>query len=159
MRDLYNNLGIVQSIAPAVQTATATGTAVDLLGFNSAMVVISTGAIVASGNFTPKLQESDDNSTFTDVAAADLHGSFATALAASTAYKVGYRGFKRYIRPVLTLNSALASRPARPSSRAALLPDLSLNSAGFIAGKAVNPKAECDDAARHRLFGNPSNRR
>lgn len=105
MRDLYNNLAVAQSVAPAVQTATATGTAVDLLGFNSAMIVINCGAIAGSGNFTPKLQESDDNSTFTDVAAGDLHGSFVSALAAATVYKVGYRGVKRYIRPVLTLNS------------------------------------------------------
>lgn len=105
MRDLANNLGLNQSIAPAVQTATVNGASVDLLGFNSAMLVINTGAIAGSGNFTPKLQESDDNSAWSDVVAADLHGAFVTPLAAASVYKVGYKGFKRYIRPVLTLNS------------------------------------------------------
>lgn len=105
MRDLANNISAVTSIVPAVLTATTTGSSVDLNGCNSAALVITTGAIAGSGNFTPKLQESDDNSTFTDVVAADLHGSFVSVLAASTAYKVGYKGFKRYVRPVLTLNS------------------------------------------------------
>ncbi len=57
MRDIANNISPVTSIAPAVLTATASGAAVDLLGFNAAAVVISTGAIAGSGNFTPKLQE------------------------------------------------------------------------------------------------------
>lgn len=105
MQDLANSISVVTSIVPAVLAATTTGASVDLNGCNSVALAITTGAIVASGNFTPKLQESDDNSTFTDVAASDLHGSFVSALAASTAYKVGYKGFKRYIRPVLTLNS------------------------------------------------------
>ncbi|MBB3743726.1 hypothetical protein FHX10_003225 [Rhizobium sp. BK591] len=104
-KDLYNNIGIVQAVAPQVLTATNTSSGVDLAGFESATVVISTGAIVASGNFTPKLQDSADNSTFADVAAADLMGSFPSALAATTVYKVGYKGSKRYVRSVLTQNS------------------------------------------------------
>lgn len=95
----------MQAVAPQVLTATNTSSGVDLAGFESATVVISTGAIVASGNFTPKLQDSADNSTFADVAAADLIGSFPSALAATTVYKVGYKGSKRYVRSVLTLNS------------------------------------------------------
>lgn len=104
-RDLYNNISTVSAIVPAVQTATATGTGVDGRGFQSVTYVIHTGAIVASGNFTPKMQESDDNSAWSDVAAADLLGSFPAALSASTAIRVGYKGNKRYTRPVLTLNS------------------------------------------------------
>lgn len=105
MRDLYNNIGLAQSIAPAVLTATTNGAGVDLLGFNSAALVINTGALVGSAVFVPKLQESDDNTTFTDVAAGDLHGAFPAALAAASVTKVGYRGTKRYVRPVLTLSS------------------------------------------------------
>lgn len=100
-RDLYNNIGVTASIVPAVYTATATGTGVDVRGFQSATVVINTGAVVASGLFTPKLQESDDNSAWSDVATTDLLGTFAN-LAASTAVRVGYKGSKRYLRPVLT---------------------------------------------------------
>jgi hypothetical protein len=105
MRDIVNNIGVVAVIAPAVLTATNTPAGVDLLGFGSAALVINTGAIAGSGNFTPKLQESDDNTNFTDVAAGDLQGSFPAALAANSVVKVGYKGNKRYVRPVLTLNS------------------------------------------------------
>jgi hypothetical protein len=104
-RDLFSNIGVIASIAPAVLTATTNGTGADLRPYNSATVVINTGAIAGSGNFTPKLQESDDNAAWTDVAAGDLLGTFPTALVASSAIKVGYKGTKRYIRPVLTLNS------------------------------------------------------
>jgi hypothetical protein len=105
MRDLANNIGAVQAVAPAVLTATNTSAAIDLLGFESAAVVINTGAIVAAGNFTPKLQESDDGTTFSDVAAAHLIGEFPAALAADSVVKVGYIGTKRYVRTVLTYNS------------------------------------------------------
>lgn len=104
-RDLYNNVGVVAAIAPAVLTATATGTGVDLRGFNSATLVINAGAIVGAGLFVPKLQESDDNSTFTDVAATDLLGAFPASVVAAGAIKVGYKGYKRYLRAVLTYTS------------------------------------------------------
>lgn len=104
-RDLYNNVSVVSSVVPAVLTATATGTGIDGRGFQSVTYVINTGAIAGSGNFTPKIQESDDNSSFTDIAAADMLGSFPAALSASTAIRVGYKGNKRYTRAVLTLNS------------------------------------------------------
>ncbi|MER8861789.1 hypothetical protein NKI09_29730 [Mesorhizobium sp. M0757] len=105
MRDLANSIGAVQAVAPAVLTATNTSAAIDLLGFNGAAVIINTGAIAGSGNFTPKLQESDDGTTFTDVAAADLVGAFPAALVAASVLKVGYIGNRRYVRTVLTLNS------------------------------------------------------
>lgn len=106
MRDIANNIGAVQAVAPAVLTATNTSAAIDLLGYNSAAVIINTGAIAGSGNFTPKLQESDvSGSGYTDVAAADLVGEFPAALAAASVYKVGYIGNRRYLRTVLTLNS------------------------------------------------------
>ncbi|MBX5149567.1 hypothetical protein HJB78_00920 [Rhizobium lentis] len=106
MRDLTSHISPVTSIAPAVLTATANGASVDLLGFNSAALVISTGAIAGSGNFAPKMQESDDNSTWNDVASSDLTGpALPAALAASTTYELGYKGFKRYVRPVLSLVS------------------------------------------------------
>ncbi len=105
MRDLASNIGVVQAVAPAVLTATNTAAGIDLLGFGSAAIIISTGAIVGSASFTPKLQESDDNTNFTDVAASDQIGTFPAALAAASAIKASYRGNKRYIRPVLTLNS------------------------------------------------------
>lgn len=107
MRDLKSNLAAVQAIAPAVLAATTTGAALDLLSFGSAVVVVNTGAIVGDGNFTAKLQESDTTTSgdFTDVAAAGLHGSFPAVLAADSVVRVGYAGFRRYVRLVVTKNS------------------------------------------------------
>lgn len=105
-RDLYNNVGLTLAVSPAVLTATNTSAAIDLAGFEAATVVITTGAIAGAGNFTPKLTHSDTSGgTYTDVAAADLLGSFPAVLAADTAYKVGYKGAKQFVKTVLTLNS------------------------------------------------------
>lgn len=105
-RDLYNNIGLTLAVSPAVLTASNTSAAIDLSGFESATAVITTGAIAGSGNFTPKLTHSDTSGgTYTDVTAADLIGAFPSVLAADTAYKVGYKGPKPFIKTVLTLNS------------------------------------------------------
>lgn len=107
MEDLHSNIGVVQAIAPDDIAATTTGAALDLLGFDSAAVVINTGAITTGGNYTAKLQESDTTTggDFTDVAAAQLQGTLPASLAADSVYKQGYLGFKRYLRVVITKNS------------------------------------------------------
>ena len=106
MRDLANNIGAVQAVAPAVLSATNTSAAIDLQGFESAAVVINTGAIVSSGDFTAKLQESDTTTSgdFADVAAADLVGTFPASLEADSVVKIGYLGDKRFLRTVITKN-------------------------------------------------------
>lgn len=107
MRDLSPNIGVVQAVAPQVLNATDTSAAIDLLGFESAALVIQTGAIAGSGNFTAKLQENDTTTAgdFTDVAAEHLTGTFPASLEADAVVRVGYRGNKRYIRLILTKNS------------------------------------------------------
>ncbi len=107
MRDIVHNIGVVQALAPQVLAATTTGAALDLLGFESAAIVINTGAIVSAGDYTAKLQESDTTTSgdFTDVTADDLQGTFPASLAADSVVKVGYAGFKRYLRLVVTKNS------------------------------------------------------
>lgn len=107
MRDLASNIGVVASLVPAVQTATLKGSAVDLRGYDSAALVINTGAIAGAGLFDIKLQESDTTTDgdFTDVAAANLIGDLPSALAASTVYRQSYVGTKRYIRAVITQQS------------------------------------------------------
>lgn len=106
MRDIVHNIGAVQVIGPVVLAATATSAALDLKGFDSAAFVINSGAIVGAGDFTAKVQESDTTTSgdFTDVAANHLQGSLPASLAADSVAKIGYRGFKRYIRLVLTKN-------------------------------------------------------
>lgn len=107
MKDLHSHVGIIATLVPAVVSATTKGTAVDLQGFNSATLVINTGAIAGDGLYDIKLQELDTTTDgdFTDVAAGDLLGALPAGLAASTAYKQGYKGTKRYIRAVITKQS------------------------------------------------------
>ena len=108
MRDLVHNLGVALALSPAVQAATIKGTAIDLLGFNSVMFVINTGAIASSGNFTVSVEESDTTTDgdFTTAAAGALTGStLVNPLTADGSFKVGYIGFKRYVRIVATKNS------------------------------------------------------
>jgi len=107
MRDIANNIGVDQTLAPVDYSATTKGTAVDLQGFNSAAVVVNTGAITSAGLYVVKVQESDTTTDgdFTDVAAGDLVGTLPASLAATSVYKVGYVGGKRYIRAVITKTS------------------------------------------------------
>lgn len=94
--DLKSNADVVQSLVPATRNGDTNGSGVDLRGYEAAMVVFDTGAIT-DGTHTPSLEESDDDSTYTTVAAADLQGAFAN-LAANSVQRVGYSGGNRYIR-------------------------------------------------------------
>jgi hypothetical protein len=111
MFDIHSEMAAVQALAPAVQSATIEGSTIDLKGFSAAEIVINTGAVAGSGNYTAKLQDAsaddlgDSPPTWTDVAATDLLGSLPTALEANKVYRVGYRGGKQNVRVVLTKNS------------------------------------------------------
>lgn len=110
VRDINKETVVVSSIGPvAALTATTTGASVDLAGFRSASVVLHVG-VATDGTFVPTLEESDDNSSFTEVAAANLSGSFASITASTDelVQEVGYLGSKRYIRVVLTETVASA---------------------------------------------------
>ena len=115
MRDLKNNIGVVQSLAPAARSSDADGTGVDLQGFESATIVIDMGAegitLASTNKIEIELEHSDDNSTFTDVtssadvigATPDSNGVIATfddPAEAPAIASVGYIGGKRYIRAV-----------------------------------------------------------
>ena len=115
MRDLKNNIGVVQSLAPAARDADANGTGVDLQGFESATVVIDMGAegitLSTTNKIEIELEHSDDDATYTDVtssadvigATPDSSGVIATFDAngeAPAIASVGYIGGKRYIRAV-----------------------------------------------------------
>jgi hypothetical protein len=101
IKDLYKK---VNGFVPAARTATNNGTGVDLANVIENEFVYQTGAYT-DGTHTPKLQESDDNSAFTDVAAADQVGTLAavSSSAGQNAFQaVSYIGSKRYCRMVLT---------------------------------------------------------
>lgn len=117
-KDMYNDHSVASSLVPAVRTTSGNGTGVSVGDkYEGALCQFSVGAFgdalpsTSSGAtacyITPTLQESDDNSTYTDVAAADIIGSLPGNLAssslggaggASATYTVGYRGSKRYLR-------------------------------------------------------------
>lgn len=107
-RDIKNNIKAHVSIAPQVVTTGAqSGTAIDTRDADAAAVIFTFGAIVGAGAMTVKLQESDTTTggDFTDVAAADQEGTVVTPALTGTTQVLGYKGSKRYIRPVATLDS------------------------------------------------------
>lgn len=104
MRDLFSNIGAALALAPAVQSAAVQGPAIDTLGFDSIAFTVATGAIVSAGDFGVKIQESDTTTggDFTDAAAEVVDTNAPATLAAASAYKLGYTGFKRYVRLAVT---------------------------------------------------------
>lgn len=113
MRDISNRTVAVATQVPAVVTADADGTTVDLQGFNSAMVVVNTGVegdtLSGSVKFDFILEHSDNDSTWSAVTSStdvtegsvDSNGIFLTLDAnAETPQisQIGYIGGKQYIR-------------------------------------------------------------
>jgi hypothetical protein len=102
---------VKETIRVAAIKLTATGSAVDLMDCDRATVVIPVG-LWTDGTFTFKLQDSMDNSSYADVTAIDLDGSFTVVNGATldeTVYKVGYTGVKRYVRVVCTVTGSPAT--------------------------------------------------
>lgn len=113
MKDLKNNISVVQTIAPVAGAADATGVTVDLQGYESCTFVINMGiegiTLSGSNKIEIELEESSDNSSWADVTATtsvigatpDSSGKVATfddnAETPSVAI-VGYIGDKRYVR-------------------------------------------------------------
>lgn len=102
--DMYNNLSAVTTLSPAARTASENGATVDLQGYEGALIQAIVGTIT-DGTHSLTVQESDDGSTWSNVASSDLQGSFSD-LASDTNQKVGYLGTKRYIRVNATVSGA-----------------------------------------------------
>jgi hypothetical protein len=109
MRDSTHHISPVITQVASAKTATANGTGADLQGFESATAVVQFGT-VTDGTHTPSLEESDDNATFTPVAAGQIIGTPFAAVTSggggSATQQVGYTGYKRYIRVKLTVAGA-----------------------------------------------------
>ena len=120
MRDLSNNINPAVSVINAVKTAAANGTGVDLQGYESATILVDVGAegdtLSSSVYFEISLEHSDDDSTYTDCAQADIIDGTISAGgiwlkldgtangnpdSAGGIFRVGYVGGKRYVRVVL----------------------------------------------------------
>jgi hypothetical protein len=116
MKDVVNELQVTQLLIPATYTTDQNCTSVDMQGYEGVMFVANIGnsldTLAAGTAIELELEESDDDSTFTDVADADLEnyvdgtndgcwGLINAPTEDSTAFKCGYKGNKRYVRPVI----------------------------------------------------------
>jgi hypothetical protein len=124
MRDLANRVVQTAVLAPVVQNATVTSAAIDLEGFNSAMISVATGVegVTLSGSvfWTFILQHSDDDSTYTVVSSSkdvtdgsiDSNGIFLTLddnAETPQVSGIGYIGGKRYLKVVTTKNGTMST--------------------------------------------------
>jgi hypothetical protein len=112
VRDLLRQQLVSQSLAPAARvTGTFTGTAVDLRGYDGAVITVSFGAYT-DGTHTPTVVHSPDGVTYTTcVYGTDLDGPSAlTAVSgsgsANTIQQIGYIGSYRYVAVVMTVTGA-----------------------------------------------------
>jgi len=112
MKDLHSRITRVVAIGNAVLAADNSPAAIDLQGYESAEILldIGIGGITFSG--TNKIEfvltHSDDDSTYSAVATADMLGvtvasggiikSLVAAHAAANVYRYGYKGGKRYLK-------------------------------------------------------------
>jgi hypothetical protein len=107
-RDVRLELDPKATIVPQSIGGAVLGTGVDLAGAEAALIILNAGAATAAA--VVKVQESDDNSTFTDVADTDLIGITGNAAGftatASTVQKISYVGAKRYVRVATTTATA-----------------------------------------------------
>ena len=72
-REQIHHLNIVATIAADTgQTGTVTGDGVEVTDYDAAMFAVVADAVSVADTVTQKLQESDDDSTYTDVAEGDF---------------------------------------------------------------------------------------
>lgn len=112
MRDIHSGMNVALLIAAAALSADNTPPAVDMRGYDAAEIVLAIGAGGITFDATNKIEfvltHSDDDSTYTNVADADMLGvssitdgiikSLTSAHAAAAVYRFGYKGGKRYLK-------------------------------------------------------------
>lgn len=112
MKDLHSDFALADVFGPVALDADNTPAAIDLQGFNGALICLGVGigGITFSGTNKVEfvLTHSDDDSNYSNVALADVDGpasvtdgiikSLVVAHAAAAWYRVGYKGNKRYLK-------------------------------------------------------------
>lgn len=132
---ILEHVKCTSALLPAVRTADANGISIDRQGYSNVAFLFYVGApgdtLSGSVKIEAELEESDDNSNWTDVANADVRsvatgatntGCFAVIDAngeASSMYRASYLGTKRYVR--LVANVTGTHTTGTPSSAVALL--------------------------------------
>jgi hypothetical protein len=102
LNDLANNAQLGASVYPATVNDTNTGSAVDLVDADGPCFAVQ--VIGAVGGTTPsltgKIQESSDNSTWTDVSGA----TFTAVTASNNVQTITFERTKRYVRHARTVS-------------------------------------------------------
>lgn len=116
IRDFASDLKITQSLVTATKTADANCTGVSMVGYSSVAFIVTMGdsgdTLSGSVKWELEIEESDDNSTYTDAPNASVRnyvtgtntGTFAVIDAPSedsTVFIGQYTGTKKYCRCVL----------------------------------------------------------
>lgn len=106
------NFDVAVSLAHTARTASADGTAVDLQGFQGAVVVFNAQAWTNGGHAMSVEHSDASGSGFVPVPASLLDGAAPNVTAAGAQLavtRVGYLGNKRYIRAVQTVTGSPAN--------------------------------------------------
>ncbi len=134
LKDMISHVKNELLFAETISSDKTPSNGVDLQGYSAANVICSVGSMTNSGSsplesWELALQESDDDSTYTDVAESDMlleygqndgsvsSGIFATIdndndnLDDNINATVGYLGSKRYIRVTATANNTPGNTP------------------------------------------------
>lgn len=98
MKDLFSNMKVTQVLAPVNATVANSSSTIDREGFEEVHILVGVGVIAGSSKaVTPKLVESDDNSTYSDVAETDVDTPF-VGIETGVAQKIRYRGNKQFLK-------------------------------------------------------------
>ena len=124
MRDSLSNVQIKTGYGPYYYQGSGVWVtqSIDLQGYESLYFVIGIGALLdADATFVTLMQESDDDTTYTDVADADMVSQTpgtAPETAASFQFdddgevrSIGYLGIKRYVKLYITPVRVCSGRP------------------------------------------------
>lgn len=110
---LFDNIKAVASIVPAVYTADQNGTGVDTLGYRDGMLVVNAGNIDTTNGdetYVVELEESDDNSTWSDVATISVTIDADNEVGVARIPELNVVR-KRYLRAVLNVGGTTPSFP------------------------------------------------
>ena len=100
--DVHNEL-LASSLAAGTYTTSGNGIGIDLRGYQGILkVVLDSGA--GTGTLNVKIQDSDNNSSFADIAGKAF--AQVTTAASLQSLKIDTRAVKRYIRAVLTIGGS-----------------------------------------------------
>ena len=147
MFDLYDNVKTTLAVTPQTIQTTKAGTAIDLLGFQSAVLAATIGAFASTtmASRSIKLVMTECNTsatgTFTTVAIADMLGNDGTkgefqAITGSSqfaqTYKGGYKGSMRWIKMNAVISGTFGTAAnAVPISGVAILGEARHNPVGI----------------------------